>query len=160
MKMRKTRCPKEEKLILLIFNEIENNEEELINHLSVCYRCQQKLRNYEKIIQGLQKNATILEKVLKEKHKINKKVLNLQHINKFLSNKLLSAGALAGAFLGFLILIFTMYPSDQIYNQMYNENSHNENGLNRKEVENSYLEKIIFEFEEIEQELKGGVFYD
>ncbi|MFN4220314.1 MAG: hypothetical protein ACK4GJ_05280, partial [bacterium] len=53
-------------------------------------------------------------------------------------------------FIGFLVFVFIIYPKDQI---------HKDNVINQSVLKNDYLEKIIFEFEEIEEEVKGGVIY-
>lgn len=142
MKMRKIKCPKEEELILLVFDEIEDKKEKLIHHLSICYSCQQKLKNYEKTIQKLQKNKYILNEILAKE--------GLQKISRFSLSKILLHSALTLIFIGFLVFVFIMYSKDQIYK---------ENNLNQKYLETNYLEKIIFEFEEVEEEIKGGVIY-
>ncbi|MFN3995211.1 MAG: hypothetical protein ACK4GR_01610 [bacterium] len=140
--MRKIKCPKEEELILLVFDEIEDKKEKLIHHLSFCYSCQQKLKNYEKTIQKLQENKYILNEILAKE--------GLQKISRFSFSKILLHSSLTLAFIGFLLFVFIMYPKDQ---------THKDNVINQSVLKNDYLERIIFEFEEIEEEVKGGVIY-
>lgn len=131
------KCPSEEQIILLYFNEIDTEEtkQKILSHIDKCRKCKTKLEKYSATITYLKNNK---HAILSAMDKNNAKGFNFEELN--LHNFLKSV------FLR-LVLILSIFVFIVVSPDLHKTN---------KEVNSNHLEKFVFQFEEVEEAIIGG----
>lgn len=130
------KCPNEKELILLIFEEIDNDEvkNDMLEHLNHCQNCKTNYEKYTNTIKKLKDSKEIIDKYTK-------------HLKYEKYNPITKLYKLSLVVVSLVILI-----SFNLLLKSYKDNINTRNDM--------LLEDYIFHFEEVEKLTTGGEEYE